>query len=107
MVSPAVGRVELHDLSPAGDHVGLGAASHLYGDVLVVAGQEDGDALHVLVLPGDGGGRVASGLAVQGEVGPGRAVGVGWRGDDGWRLQAGTPVLHTEHWEGGRALSPH
>ena len=42
--SSPVAWLEGEDLRPAGDHVGLGAASHLDGDVLVVAGQEHLDS---------------------------------------------------------------
>ena len=38
--SSPVSWLEGEDLRPAGDHVGLGAAAHLDGDVLVVAGEE-------------------------------------------------------------------
>ena len=41
--SSPVAWLEGEDLRPAGDHVGLGAAAHLDGDVLVVAGQENLD----------------------------------------------------------------
>ena len=38
--SSPVSGLEGEDLRPAGDHVGLGAAAHLDGDVLVVTWQE-------------------------------------------------------------------
>ena len=76
VVHAAVSGLQGQDLSPACDHVGLGAAPHLDGDGLVIAGQEDRLPLHRLKLPGDAGRREAPGLAVQGQVGALRTISV-------------------------------
>ena len=74
VIHAAVARLQGQDLGPAGDHVGLGAAPHLDGDGLVIAGQENCLPLHRLKLPGDAGRREAPGLAVQGQVGALRTI---------------------------------
>ena len=51
VIHSAVPGLQSQDLRPPSDHVGLGAAPHLDGDGLVIAGQEDCLPLHSLKLP--------------------------------------------------------
>ena len=70
--------------------------SYIYNPFLVITGQVDGLPLHCLVLPGDDGGRVAPGLAVQGQISSHGTIRVRGGTDNGGRLHTGSPVLHAE-----------